>query len=329
MEERKKIIYDNLREGAKLRGKYAEFVSFSKLDKYKQCPHMYKLMYKDKIKTDMRSPYGVIGTLTHDLTENTFKSKLNQGDRCKIFNDEMKKICESFELGHDFPLFKSLKHYFQKSKLLSYLEKGLGNIEFEVPVYFKLKDTEKKEVWFVGFIDMVVHKGNDIVEIYDFKTSNKSSYTGSKLDEALYQLYIYAYAYGRQYKKTVTNIAYLFLKYVDIHFKNDKGRNTKNSWIERKDIKEFVLEKGIDNIISVEDKVMKIEYLDDEGVSRHNDIIDLYTTIANDDKYEGKDEKDYFCSTFCEYRNGICTWEGKQCVGNEMLNIINSMLTNK
>lgn len=327
MEERKKVIYDSIREDVKSRGKYVEFVSFSKLDKYKQCPHMYKLMYKDKIKTDVRSPYGVIGTLAHDLIESTYKNKLNKVNRNKVFEKEMKNICEDFELNTDFSLSSSLKHYFDKSKLIEYLEKGKGNIEFEVPVYFELTETDKKEVWFVGFIDMVVHKNNNEVEIYDFKTSNKSSYTGSKLDGALYQLYIYAYAYSRQYKKKVNFISYLFLKYVDIKFKGAKGRSTKNSWIERKDIKEFVLDKGIDNIISVEDKVMKIEYSDNEGINRYNSILDLYITISNDTEYEGKPEKDYFCSTFCEYRNGVCKWEGGKCTGNEMLDIIKNMLT--
>lgn len=327
MEERKKLIYDNVRDDVKKRGKYVEFVSFSKLDKYKQCPHMYKLMYKDKIKTDVRSPYGVIGTLAHDLIENTYKNKLNKTDRSRIFKKEMKNICEDFELNTDFSLSNSLNHYFNKSKLIGYLEKGKGNIEFEVPIYFKLTETVKKEVWFVGFIDMVVHKNNNEVEIYDFKTSNKSSYTGLKLDEALYQLYIYAYAYSRQYDKKVNFISYLFLKYVDIHFKSAKGRTTKNSWIDRKDIKKFVLDKGVDNIISVEDKIMKIEYSDIEGVNRYESILNLYATISDDKEYKGKPVKDYFCSTFCEYRNGICEWEGCKQEENGMLDIIKNMLT--
>lgn len=328
MEERKKLIYSKIRDDVRSRGKYVEFMSISKMDKYKQCPYMYKLMYKDKIKTDIRSPYGEIGTLSHDITEDTFVSKLNKQQRLESFKKRMGRVCLDFDLSHDFPLFKSLKHYMEKSKLLSHLEKGVGNIEFEVPIYFKLDETEKKEVWFVGFIDMVVHKSNSVVEIYDFKTSNKSGYTGAKLNEALYQLYIYAYAYSRQYNKTVSNIAYIFLKYVDIHFKNNKGKLTKNSWIERKDIKEFVLSKGIENIVEVEDKVMKIPYEDTEGTNRFNDIKDLNLKIHSDTEFKGKESKDHFCTSFCEYRDEVCKWECHKDEGNQMLDLINNILKN-
>lgn len=307
MEIRKKRIYEYIIKKANEKNHFVEFFSHTKIDNYVQCQMQYKYKFIDKIKSEFKDNiYTDMGTLAHDLTEKYITHKeINRKELLDDYEIQSIHFANLNGIPEDFPLITSLKHYIKYSSFLD--EKRNSKSEFEVPLYLKLKEEGKKEYWYVGFIDMIEHNEDGTVNLYDFKISNKSGYTGKKLNKASIQLYTYAYLYEKLYNKKVKSIKYVFLKYCDISFKDSNNKDRKTSGIERCKIKDEFEKKDGKSNLTINDNILELTCSDDIKRDYMKKFINLFVEIKNKKNYTVENKDDGYCLKFCEYRkNGHC-----------------------
>ena len=322
MDERKKAIYNKIRNEAKSRGNYVEFVSFSKLEKFLKCKRCFKYTYIDKIKTEFKDNlHADVGTLCHDIIQWGVTESWGRDKILKTFKDRSKIICDKFSMRMDLPLLKSTKHFFENSEyMLKLVERGV-KIEFEVPVFHKLRyeDKPNKEYWLVGFLDMVIHNEDDTISIVDFKTSNKSGYVGKKKEQAFLQIYSYAYLYEALYRKRVAEVGYLFIKYCNMVFTDSKGKSRKSSKVERKDIQDEFREKdGLCDLV-LTDSLDMYEFTKENRLVYIKRLLDIFHESKEEELFEGTGRDKFYCERFCEHsKSGVCDWVDKVEVKNPM-----------
>lgn len=318
MEKRKADVYNKIRNEAKSRGNKVEFVSFTKLDKYLKCRLSYKYEYIDKIKTEFKDNlWGSVGTMCHDLIEKYYTENLHKKDLLLEFSDRSKKISKQYEVDTDISLLNSTKHFFEHSDFLHNLNNRCDKAEFEVPVYIQLKYNLNSgiEYWLVGFIDMIEHNKDGTINIIDFKTSNISGYSGKSLEKAIVQLYAYAYMYEAMYRKRISNVGYLFIKYVDIVFNDNKGKSRKSSKVERKDIYNEYDKKGGKDTLTFKDTITMFEFNKDNRLTHIKKLIDLFMSTKTDTTFLATHRDKGYCDRFCQFRVAlegqlpVCSWE--------------------
>ena len=303
-------IYNKIRDEVQSRGKKVEFCSYSKLQTYIQCPLQYKFKYIDRIKSDFKANiYSDIGGLTHELTEKYLsQTEVSKKEILDEFQFQSNHFFNLHGLSREHNLNKSLTHYFKYSTFLEENKYSSTKKIFELPIYIRLKSTEKKEYWFVGFIDMVEENEKGEVTLYDFKISHRSGYTGKKLETAAVQLYIYAYIYQLLYNKNVKHIKYLFMKFCNIEFKDNTGKTRKTSNIERCYIKKEFEEKGGKSDLVVSDNFIELSS-DKETIEKYvKGFISTFINTLSDKKFDHLKKDESYCLKFCEYRkSGHCT----------------------
>lgn len=96
-----------------------------------------------------------------------------------------------------------------------------GKFDTEQPVLMKVDDDH----YLQGYIDLVRHNEDSTISIIDWKTS--SLYKDAALEHALHQLIIYAMAKEAEGYK-VRDVAWFFMKYVEITYMGYKRANSKN-----------------------------------------------------------------------------------------------------
>lgn len=166
--------------------------SYSRVSCFKNCPYQYKLRYLDELKTIPNTDANnalYLGTAVHTGLEKTVDEALDQYYSNYPVIDDL-QINESIKLEFIIPKGKCL------------IPEGL----FEV----KIEDNE-----FVGFIDLLVPKGKNHFDIYDFKYSNNvENYLKSG------QLHLYKYYYEKTNPgHTVDNLYFVFLPKIQIRQK--------------------------------------------------------------------------------------------------------------
>ena len=166
--------------------------SYSRIDCFKQCPYKYKLKYVDKLKTlpDTEANNALyLGTALHTGLEKTVEAALEQYYSNYPVIEDL-QINEAIKLETIIPMGKNA------------IPDGL----FEV----KVEDDE-----FVGYIDLLVSKGNNHFDIWDFKYSNNvDKYLESS------QLSIYKYQYEKNNPNhVVDNLYFIFLPKIQIRQK--------------------------------------------------------------------------------------------------------------
>ena len=143
--------------------------SYSRVSTFKTCPYQYKLRYVDKLKTlpDTEPSNALyLGTALHTGLEKTVKEALKQYYSNYPIIDDL-HINEAIKLEYIIPMAKEL----------------LPDGQYEV----KIEDDN-----FIGFIDLLVPKGNNHFDIYDFKYSNN---VDRYLESA--QLHVYKHYYEK------------------------------------------------------------------------------------------------------------------------------------
>lgn len=166
--------------------------SYSRVGCFKTCPYQYKLRYIDKLKTipDTEPTNALyLGTALHTGLEKSVEEALEQyyGNYPVI---EDLQINEAIKLEYVIPKAKAL----------------IPNGKFEV----KIEDDE-----FIGFIDLLVPKGNNHFDILDFKYSNN-------IDRYLEsgQLSIYKYYYEKNNPShIIDNLYFVFAPKIQIRQK--------------------------------------------------------------------------------------------------------------
>lgn len=156
--------------------------SHSQLSTYETCPHQYKFAYIDKIEVETEGIEVFTGSRVHDALEKLYRdlmkvNKLNtlediinfyhQGWE-KNWNDLIqiarKEYCpEDYRRLGEKCISDYYKHYFPFDQ-----GRTLGLEEF---ITFPLN--EERNYWIRGYIDRLTLLDHSILEIHDYKTSNK------------------------------------------------------------------------------------------------------------------------------------------------------------
>jgi putative RecB family exonuclease len=155
--------------------------SHSQLSTYETCPHQYKLAYIEKIKTQTEGIEAFMGSRVHDTLEKLYRdqkvTKLNSLEDLLTFYhqsweknwNEMVQVIRKQYSAEDYRRLgeKCITDYYKR-----YYPFDQGRtLGLEENIYFPLE--EEKGYWIRGFIDRLALLDNSILEIHDYKTSNR------------------------------------------------------------------------------------------------------------------------------------------------------------
>ena len=155
--------------------------SHSQLSTYETCPHQYRLVYIEKIKTETEGIEAFMGSRVHDALEKLYRdlkvTKLNTLEDLHNFYhqsweknwNEMVQIIRKEYSAEDYRHLgeKCISNYYKR-----YYPFDQGRtLGLEENIYFPLE--EEKGYWIRGFIDRVTLVDSSILEIHDYKTSNR------------------------------------------------------------------------------------------------------------------------------------------------------------
>jgi putative RecB family exonuclease len=173
--------------------------SHSQLSTYQTCPQQYKLAYIDKIEAETEGIEAFMGSRVHDALEKLYRdlkvTKLNTLEELlnfyhqsweKNWNDMIQIIRKGYS-AEDYRRLgeKCITDYYKRYNPFDQ-GKTLG---LEENIYFPLE--EEKGYWIRGFIDRLTLVDNSILEIHDYKTSNRlpaKEYVESDRQLAFYQM---------------------------------------------------------------------------------------------------------------------------------------------
>jgi putative RecB family exonuclease len=155
--------------------------SHSQLSTYETCPHKYKLSYIDKIEVETEGIEAFMGSRVHDALEKLYRdlkvTKLNTLEELldfyrqsweKNWNDMIQIIRKDYS-AEDYRRLgeKCITDYYQR---YTPFDQG-RTLGLEENIYFPLE--EEKGYWIRGFIDRLTLVDGSILEIHDYKTSNR------------------------------------------------------------------------------------------------------------------------------------------------------------
>jgi len=156
--------------------------SHSQLSTYETCPHQYKLAYIDKIEVETEGIEAFMGSRVHDALEKLYRdlmkvNKLNSLEGTlhfynqvweKNWNDLI-QIARKEYSAEDYRRLgeKCISDYYKR-----YLPFDQGRtLGLEEYISFPLD--EERNYWIRGYIDRLTLLDHSILEIHDYKTSNK------------------------------------------------------------------------------------------------------------------------------------------------------------
>jgi putative RecB family exonuclease len=155
--------------------------SHSQLSTYETCPHQYKLAYIDKIEVETENIEAYMGSRVHDALEKLYRdlkvTKLNPLEDLldfyyqsweKNWNDMIQIIRKGYS-AEDYRRLgeKCISDYYKRYYPFDQ-GKTLG---LEENIFFPLE--EDRVYWIRGFIDRLTLVDHSILEIHDYKTSNR------------------------------------------------------------------------------------------------------------------------------------------------------------
>jgi putative RecB family exonuclease len=155
--------------------------SHSQLSTYETCPHRYKLAYIDKIEVETEGIEAFMGSRVHETLETLYRdlkvTKLDSLEELlsfyhqsweKNWNDMIQIVRKDYS-AEDYRHLgeKCITDYYKRYSPFDH-GKTLGLEEY---IYFPLE--KEKDYWIRGFIDRVTLVDSSILEIHDYKTSNR------------------------------------------------------------------------------------------------------------------------------------------------------------
>ena len=155
--------------------------SHSQLSTYENCPHRYKLAYIDKIEVETEGIEAFTGSRVHDALEKVYRdlkvAKLITLEELLSFYhqdweknwNEMIRIVRKDYSAEDYRRLgeKCITDYYTRYYPFDQ-GKTLGLEEYMI---FPLE--EEKDYWIRGYIDRVTLVDSSVLEIHDYKTSNR------------------------------------------------------------------------------------------------------------------------------------------------------------
>lgn len=224
-----------------------EVNSFSKLSTIENCLYEAYLTYKKRLK-GKENVYSILGSNVHDTLERIMNDEATEEDLLPALQTDL-DMCDS--LGIEFPKDKDGGSIIRDGWISSMTHfcntfsrpKGDG---YKTETFFLYKSPEENYVQ--GYIDVIRHKKDNHVSIFDWKTS--SLYKGEDLKAHANQLLIYGLALEQQ-GYVIDNVAWIFLKYVKVKFTGKARSNAKN---------ETEIEKVVERRKIVKELQKHIEY---------------------------------------------------------------------
>ena len=155
--------------------------SHSQLSTYETCPHQYRLAYIDKIEVETEGIEAFMGSRVHDALEKLYRdlkvTKLNTLEELlgfyrqeweKNWNGTIRIVRKDYS-PEDYRRLgeKCVTDYYKRYYPFDQ-GKTLGLEEY---INFPLE--EEKDCWIRGYIDRVTLVDSSIIEIHDYKTSNR------------------------------------------------------------------------------------------------------------------------------------------------------------
>ena len=155
--------------------------SHSQLSTYETCPQKYKLSYIDKIEVETEGIEAFMGSRVHEALEKLYRdlkvAKLNTLEELlsfyhqsweKNWNDMIQIVRKDYS-AEDYRHLgeKCITDYYKRYSPFD-LGKTLGLEEY---ISFPLE--EEKDYWIRGYIDRVTLVDSSVLEIHDYKTSNR------------------------------------------------------------------------------------------------------------------------------------------------------------
>jgi putative RecB family exonuclease len=155
--------------------------SHSQLSTYENCPHQYRLAYIDRIEVETEGIEAFMGSRVHDVLEKLYRdlkvTKLNSLEELLTFYhqsweknwNEMVQIIRKEYKTEDYQRLgeKCITDYYKR-----YYPFDQGRtLGLEENIYFPLE--EERGYWIRGVIDRLTLLDHSILEIHDYKTSNR------------------------------------------------------------------------------------------------------------------------------------------------------------
>ena len=210
---------------------YQKGISYSQMSLFNNCPHRWKLQYKDRIKVFTSSIHTVFGTAIHETIQHylniMYSSSGAEADRLDLeeifqgkFVDEYKAQYNSNNKQH-FSSAEEMREFFEDGvEILNWLKKkksryfskrGWYLVGCEVPIVIN-PNKMYSNVLYNGFLDVVMyHEPTNTFKIIDIKTSTSGWRDKEKKDEnKLAQLILYKHFFSEQYNIPIDSISIEF-----------------------------------------------------------------------------------------------------------------------
>lgn len=204
-----------------------ELYSISKLDSINTCLYASYLTYR-KDDRGNNNIYAMLGTKMHEVLEQIAKGEATEADLMPALKSELLDM-ELF--GFKFPTEQIKNGWIQDmTNFCNTYKMAEGRYATEELFIYKTDDGH----YIRGYIDLIDQHFDGTIDIYDHKSS--SMYSSASMEEHARQLLVYMLAKQQEGYK-VNKIAWHFMKYVEVIYRDAKGKS-KSRIIERRKIYE-------------------------------------------------------------------------------------------
>ena len=206
---------------------YQKNISYSQMSIFRDCPHRWKLQYKDKIRKFTSSIHTVFGTAIHETIQEylnvmynvsgTVADQINLEDNFQAnFINEYQKQYKSNSNQH-FSSAEEMREFFEdgvgilnwlrKKKSKYFSKRGWHLVGCEIPLVIS-PNKMYSNVLYTGYLDVVLyHEPTNTFKIIDIKTSTRGWKDQDKKNEdKQYQLLLYKQFFSEQYNVPLENI---------------------------------------------------------------------------------------------------------------------------
>lgn len=169
-----------------------EHVSFSEVKTWKECPWRHKLIYIDKLKSDVESEHLDFGTAVHSACEKYLKTRELDIDLC------ISQIKEAW-LKKGFPDVEKWCSWAETAlnDIPSFLDENFPGWEIVDAEHALMEQIDNHDIKFKGFIDGVLKikdgKGKEKILIIDWKTGPAYGWRKEKKEDFLMQAQLILY----------------------------------------------------------------------------------------------------------------------------------------
>jgi|TARA_B100000287_G_scaffold356293_1_gene347143 hypothetical protein len=210
---------------------YQKNISYSQISMFKQCPHKWKLHYKDKISQRDTSIYLVFGIAIHEAIQEYltvfYEQSRAAADRLELIDKFQKTFIEVYQKQYKqnnnshFSSAEQMREFFEDGvEILKFFKKKIGGyfskrgthlVGIELPV-INTPNKMLNNILFKGMLDVVLyHENTDEFTIIDIKTSTRGWHDKMKKNEdKQFQLILY--------KKYFSELYNIPLEKIDIKF---------------------------------------------------------------------------------------------------------------